>query len=385
VINDLDSSKQLWKIVVYHQPAFSSGDATVVNNQMRAVAKLLEDHGVNLVFNGHEHNYQRSLPIRSTSRTAGPVSTTAGTPAVFVDSLFDGTTHTVPDGVLYLVEGGGGNRDFDGDLAPPRGSGVGLDQEDSATGTHTDEPGLTVPQGPASWLDTNLTNPEMINFLPNAGAGEKITAKFKAKVFSFGDVLVDHNRLTLLQITEPLQSTSSATSADPAPYGTDINGNPLNDPIPDTQIDPSTGLVVSSPATGPSALLDKWTVTKPDISSSISATLSAPGHIHSGGALTYTVLLKNNSQYSLNGTQVRLVLPSNVTFTGTTGDTTTVQGNEVVVTVGRLAAGTEETVSIDTMVSSEGHRNASVAAVAEVSSSTALSLLTNPVVTTVRH
>ncbi len=31
---------------------------------MRQVAKLLEDHGVNMVFNGHDHNYQRSLPIR---------------------------------------------------------------------------------------------------------------------------------------------------------------------------------------------------------------------------------------------------------------------------------------------------------------------------------
>jgi hypothetical protein len=202
VINDLDSSQQLWKIVVYHQPAFSSGDATIVNNQMRAVAKLLEDHGVSIVFNGHEHNYQRTLPIRSTSRTAGPVSTTAGTPAVYVDQNFDGVAKTVPDGVLYIVEGAGGNRDFDGAFAPPRGSGVGLDQDDSATGTFTDEPGLTVPQGPASWLDTNLTNPEMINFLPNAGQGTKITAKFKAKVFSFGHVLVNHNKLTLYQISE---------------------------------------------------------------------------------------------------------------------------------------------------------------------------------------
>jgi hypothetical protein len=51
--------------------------------------------------------------------------------------------------------------------------------------------------------------------------------------------LVDHNQLTLYQISEPLQSTSSATSADPAPYGTDINGQQLNDPIPDTQLDPA--------------------------------------------------------------------------------------------------------------------------------------------------
>jgi len=347
VINDLDSSKQDWKIVVYHQPAFSSGDATIVNNQMRAVAKLLEDHGVNLVFNGHEHNYQRTLPIRSTSRTAGPVSTTSGTPAVYVDQNFDGVTKTVPDGVLYLVEGAGGNRDFDGDTAPPRGSGLGLDLDDSATGTFTDEPGLTVPKGPAAWLDTNLTNPEMINFFPNAGQGDKITTRFKSKVFSFGDVLVDYNRLTLFQISEPLQSTSSATPADPAPYGTDVNGQPLNDPIPDTQVDPSTGTVVSAPATGTSALLDKWTITKPRLeASSFIATLSAPATVHAGGEFTYTIHLKNVSQYSLNGTQVRLTLPRSVSLVGATSATLSLQGREVVVTVGRLAAGAEESVSI---------------------------------------
>lgn len=383
VVNDLDSSKQLWKIVVYHQPAFSSGDATIVNSQMRAVAKLLEDHGVSIVFNGHEHNYQRTLPIRSTSRTAGPVSTTSGTPAVFVDQEYDGAAQTVPDGVLYIVEGAGGNRDFDGDLAPPRGSGVGLDQDDSATGTHTDEPGLTVPQGPASWLDTNLTNPEMINFLPNAGQGTKITTKLKSKVFSFGHVLVDHNKLTLYQITEPLQSTSSATPTDPAPYGTDINGRPLNDPIPDTEIDPSTGLVTSPAATGTSELLDKWTISKPKISPSLSATLTAPEKVPGGSTFTYTVQLKNHSQYSLNGTQVRLALPDGVTFAGATGTTTTVQGNEVVLTVGRLAAGSEQTVTIPASVSAEARGR--ITGFATVTSSTALPVFTDGAATTVMH
>jgi hypothetical protein len=382
VINDLDASKQLWKIVVYHQPAFSSGDATIVNSQMRAIAKLLEDHGVNLVFNGHEHNYQRTLPIRSTSRTSGPVSTTAGSPAVSVDTQFDGATNTVPDGVLYLVEGGGGNRDFDGDSAPPRGSGVGLDQDDSATGSFTDEPGLTVPQGPASWLDTNLTNPEMVNFLPNAGAGQKITAKFKSKIFSFGDVVVNANKLTLFQISEPLQSTSSATAADPAPYGTDINGQPLNDPIPDTEIDPATGQVVSAPATGTSALLDKWSITKPELHS-LSATLSAPETVNAGASLTYTVHLKNNSPYSLNGTQVRLRLGGDVSFAGAPGDTITVQGNEVVVTVGRLAAGTSQDISIPETVSALSHGE--VESAGTVTSSTALPVNTNHVETNVRR
>ena len=378
IINDLDSSTQLWKIVVYHQPAFTSGDATIVNNQMRAVAKVLEDHGVSIVFNGHDHNYQRTLPMRATDRTAGPVSATAGTPAVYVDEHFDGVSNTVPDGVIYSVEGAGGNRDFDGDFAPPRGSGLGLDQDDSAAGTFTDEPGLTVPKGPASWLDTNLTNPEMINFVPNAGTGTtKITARFKAKVFSFGHVVVDGNQLTLYQISEPLQNTSSATSADPAPFGTDINGEPLNDPIPDTEIDPTTGQVVSSPATGTSALLDKWTVTKPNVRSSVLASLSAPEKVHPGQSFTYSVTVKNNSQFALNGTQVKLQLPEDVTFAGTLGDTLTLHGDCLVVTIGRLAGGGEQTVEIPAQVSSWAQRHEFLGAFATVHSATALPVETN--------
>lgn len=379
VINDLDSSRQLWKIVVYHQPAFTSGDATLVNNQMRAVARLLEDHGVNIVFNGHDHNYQRTLPMRATSRTAGPVSTAAGSPAVLVDEHFNGVTDTVPDGVLYVVEGAGGNRDFDGNFAPPRGSGVGLDQDDSAIGTFTDEPGLTVPQGPASWLDTNLTNPEMVNFLANAGQGPKITARFKAKVFSFGDVVVNGNNLTLFQISEPLQSTSSATAADPAPYGTDINGQPLNDPIPDTEIDPATGQVVSAPATGTPALLDKWSITKPDMRGALSATLSAPEKVTSGGSLTYTIHVNNHSRYALNGTQVRLSLPNNVSLTHAP-DGATLQGNEAVVTLGRLAAGQSQDIHITVTALQRGE----IDSVASLTSATALPLSTNRVETEVR-
>lgn len=379
VINDLDSSKQLWKIVVFHQPAFSSGDGTIVNSQMRTVAKLLEDHGVNMVFNGHDHNYQRTHPIRATARTAGPVTATATTPAVYVDNKFDGTSSTVPDGVLYLVEGAGGNRDFDGNFAPPRGSGNGVDQDDSATGTHTDEPGLTVPQGPASWLDTNLSSPEMINFVPNAGTGEKITTKFKSKIFSFGDVLVDRNKLTLFQITEPLQATSSASSADPAPYGTDINGQPLNDPIPDTDVDPSTGDVVSAPATGPSALLDKWTVTKPELAFSVFAVASAPLRAHAGEDFTYTIKLKNTSQYSLNGSQVRFFLPNGVSFAGEKSSSITQQGNEIVITVGRLASGSEQTVSVPVTIAPQARGLATFSAA--LYSATAQPVFSNPVLT----
>jgi hypothetical protein len=134
LINDLDASDKAWKIVVYHHPAFSSGYATMRNNQMRAVATVLQDHGVNLVYNGHEHNYQRTRPIRATAAVTNAVSET-GPDVVAMDTVFDGVTHRVADGIIHMVEGAGGNRDFDGDEANPRGSGLGLDQDDSATGT----------------------------------------------------------------------------------------------------------------------------------------------------------------------------------------------------------------------------------------------------------
>jgi hypothetical protein len=345
LVNDLDSSSQPWKVVVFHQPAFSSGNATVRNFQMRNVAKFLEDHGVNMVFNGHEHNYQRTLPLRA---EAGAVSAPnpAGPAAVDIDTAFDGITNTVPDGVLYMVEGAGGNRDFDNDFTQPRGSGTGVDQDDSATGTFTFGPGLTFVKGPASWLDTHLTDNEMSTVLSGAGTGSKITTKFKSKVFSFADVIVRDNKLTLYQITEPLQSTSSATPSNPAPFGTDINGTPLNDPIPDTLVDPATGNVVSAPADGPSALLDKFSVTKPDLEENLTVQLGAPGEAAAGGGIAFAVRLHNHSRYALNGVQVVLTLPHGVSFSGTLSDTLTLHGSEVVVTLGRLAAGGEQTVDV---------------------------------------
>jgi hypothetical protein len=110
-----------WKIVVYHQPAFSSGNATLRNDQMRTVAEFLEDHGVDLVFNGHEYNYQRTLPLRALP--AVKQSPNPSGPAVAVDTAFDGVNHT------------GGNRDFDNALPNPRGSSPStIDRDDSATG-----------------------------------------------------------------------------------------------------------------------------------------------------------------------------------------------------------------------------------------------------------
>jgi hypothetical protein len=384
LINDLDSSSQPWKIVVFHQPAFSSGDATVRNSQMRAAAKFLEDHGVNMVFNGHEHNYQRTYPIRALNAAATPV--TAGSPLVSIDTSFDGINQTVPDGVLYLVEGAGGNRDFDGDLAMPRGQGPGIDQDDSATGTATITDPVTLkkytfPNGPASWLDTNLTSAAFSPVQPGAGNGPKITAKFKAKVFSFADVIVRDNQLTLYQITEPLTSSSSATMSNPAPFGTDVNGTPMNDPIPDTLVDPMTGNVVTPPATGDSALLDKFVVTKPDLSDLLNVHLSAPHSVAAGGQLTYTLNIQNGSSQGLNGTQAVFELPSGVIFVASPDGLATQVGNQFVVTIGRLDPGANAVVHLQTQVSAEAGSRLKVKAL--LRSSTALPAPTNEVHTRV--
>jgi hypothetical protein len=369
LIDDLDGSDQTWKVVVFHQPAFSSGNATLRNSQMRAVAKLLEDHGVNLVFNGHEHNYQRTLPLRATATTALP-ATSPGGPAVIADAVFDGHAHDVPDGVLYIVEGAGGNRDFDGDEPPARGSGVGLDQDDSATGTFEVTPSLTVPQGKGSWLDTNLTVSEMQPFSPGAGNGPKITARFKAKVFSFADVVVNDDALTLFQITEPLQDGSSATASDPAPFGTDVDGRPVNDPIPDTLIDPTTGDLVSPPATGTPALLDKFDVRKADLGGDLRVTVTGPEELRRNERAVFGVRVTNASRRGLNGTQIVVRLPEGTAFAGAIGDLLTVHDDEVVATVGRLDGGARAEVEIP-VVGTERHEEGLAAVEATVRSSTA--------------
>lgn len=382
VINDLDASNQPWKIVVFHQPAFSSGNATLRNFQLRAVAKILEDHGVNLVFNGHEHNYQRTLPLRMLPGFADAPSSQLA-PVVEIDSKFDGAAKSVRDGVLYVVEGTGGNRDFDGNEPNPRGQGPGQDQEDIATGTYSVS-GLTFPNGPASWLDTNLTSAQMSPFLPGAGSGPKITTKFKAKVFGFGDVLVNGNTLTLYQISEPLLSTSSATSSNPFPFGADLNGKPLNDPLPDTLIDPATGQVVTPAADGKPALLDVFTITKPDVSGSLSASVTAPSSVVSGGSVVFQITVENDSPYALNAVQVVVALPNGLEFDGNLDAHTSLQSRvNVVKTIGRLVPGEKRTLRLRARAAEGLATGTTLQVTPVVRSSTAQMVTMSPVSTTV--
>src|SRR5262249_1247115 len=202
-------------------------------------------------------------------------------------------------------------------LLNPRGGGVSIDQDDSTTGRTTQTIGGAMYQfmkGVGSFLDTSLTDDAMKVFLGNPGSGQKITARFKSKVFSFAHITVDDNILTLYQISEPLSSNSSATVSNPAPFGTDYRGVPLNDPIPDTVFDPVTRTVISPSGTGTPALLDKVTVMKPDISQDLKVKFTAPGAVTRGSHMELNFMFKNDSKFSLNGTQVVITLPAGVSF-----------------------------------------------------------------------
>jgi hypothetical protein len=207
---------------------------------------------------------------------------------------------------------------------------------------------------------------------PAAGSAPKITARFKAKLFSFADIVMRDNKLMLYQISEPLQPKSSATGANPAPFGTDVNGRPVNDPIPDTVVDQTTGNVVSAPADGPSALLDKFVVTKPDLEDKLRARLNAPESVTSGGQFTYTLHVENRSPYGLNGTQAVFELPSDVTLVDSPDGAAVQLGRTVVVTLGRLAAGVSTDIHLTVAVAPGADGGDILTATARLRSGTAL-------------
>ncbi len=76
--NDLASTDKPWKFVFYHQAIYSSGPHGYegwVKAKRALLAPIFERNHVDVVFNGHDHDYERTQPIH---------------------------------GVLYIVSGGGG-------------------------------------------------------------------------------------------------------------------------------------------------------------------------------------------------------------------------------------------------------------------------------------
>ncbi|MBI2809731.1 MAG: metallophosphoesterase [Candidatus Melainabacteria bacterium] len=101
-----------WKFVTFHQPGFSDGVEHSLEQRMRLLSDIFEECGVDVVWAGHVHNYQRSYPLffkaaqRNGKPTINPDGTVSGT--FKLDTDYNGTTVTKPKGVIYVVTGAGG-------------------------------------------------------------------------------------------------------------------------------------------------------------------------------------------------------------------------------------------------------------------------------------
>lgn len=60
----LSAPGPMWRCVVCHHPPFASGRYPQDLRLQRSIGPVLEESGVDILFNGHDHNYQRSHPLR---------------------------------------------------------------------------------------------------------------------------------------------------------------------------------------------------------------------------------------------------------------------------------------------------------------------------------
>ncbi len=114
--HDLRSSHAPWKFVCIHAPIFHSSREHYSEQKMRLLAPLFESCGVDIVFAGHVHNYQRSVPLHFTPASPKPLPGGYVNGEFKLDTVFDGVTKTRADGVIHIVTGGGGGTLYKGDL-----------------------------------------------------------------------------------------------------------------------------------------------------------------------------------------------------------------------------------------------------------------------------
>ena len=118
---DLSGTDAVWKFVVYHHPAFNVGEEHYREQHMRVLSPLFEKHGVDIIFNGHEHTYQRTKPLKFSptdiTKAADVTSHDRRIPGVFtLDEAFDGRRVTRPNGIIHITTGAGGRALYEPDF-----------------------------------------------------------------------------------------------------------------------------------------------------------------------------------------------------------------------------------------------------------------------------
>jgi len=81
----LENTSARWKFVFHHQPAYSTCTRHGSDHELReAWTPIFDEHRVDVVLSGHNHIYERSVPIR------------------------DGQERPMGEGTMYIVSGGAG-------------------------------------------------------------------------------------------------------------------------------------------------------------------------------------------------------------------------------------------------------------------------------------
>ena len=86
--SDLQATRKFWRVVFFHHPPYATGkhqDEPPAGMVRQAIVPILEQYGVQLVLNGHEHTYERTYAL-------------LGGQVVDADS----------GGIVYVTSGGGG-------------------------------------------------------------------------------------------------------------------------------------------------------------------------------------------------------------------------------------------------------------------------------------
>src|ERR687890_327805 len=131
VRNDLISTSQnpdiKWIIVYFHHPMYTSASEHSSDLLLRdTYHPLFDQYGVDLVLQGHNHNYQRSYPITYNNNinnnynkisninnndiSSKPTITSANTPTI---TSINTNTYNNPTGEIYVTAGTGGESLYD--------------------------------------------------------------------------------------------------------------------------------------------------------------------------------------------------------------------------------------------------------------------------------
>ncbi|MBI5374518.1 MAG: purple acid phosphatase [Candidatus Schekmanbacteria bacterium] len=94
---DLASTDKMWKFVFFHYPPYNCGYHSASDLVKDRLVPIFEKYNVDIVFSGHDHDYQRTYPlINDNKKNAG-----------------DNPDYVDPAGPIYIITGGGGSDRID--------------------------------------------------------------------------------------------------------------------------------------------------------------------------------------------------------------------------------------------------------------------------------